>query len=99
MWEQARNIFSVRALVTGARPEEMTLHSFPQLPQHYTEATATITGYRQERDAADGKWYHYVNGEGSAKFVQKFIDNKTTGEEGTLSWRFQNVKALHSGPQ
>ena len=99
VWERLSNVFSVRALVDGSPRREMSLHSFPQLPQHFTEAKATITAFRQERDAADGKFYNYVSGEGSAKFVEKRIDSKLTGEEGTLVWKFANVKALHSGPQ
>ena len=99
VWEVAKNTFSVRALARDARSREMSLHSFPQLPQHYTEAKATLTDYRFERDAANGKWYHFVSGEGSAKFVEKFIDAKLTGEEGTLVWKFSQVKALHAGPQ
>jgi len=99
VWERLSNAFSVRAVLDGTPRKEMSLHSFPQLPQHYTEAKAKITDFRQERDAADGKFYNYVSGEGSAKFVEKFIDSKLTGEEGTLTWKFQNVKALHSGPQ
>jgi hypothetical protein len=97
--ERLSNVFTVKASLGGTPRKELNIHSFPQLPQHYTEAQATITAFRHEKDAADGKFYNYVSGEGSAKFVEKTIDSRSNGEEGSLVWKFQNVKTSHNGPK
>lgn len=85
--EQQRNVFTIRSF-SNDRKNEMTIHSFPQLPQHVEGApTLTITEFKTETEGADT--FHVIAGKVDVTFKAQKIDKKTDGKAGTISASFR----------